>query len=60
MKKAYKLIPNLRDKTKYILYYRNLKQCLISELKLTKIHRILEFDQSPWMKKYIILNTQKR
>ena len=60
MDKVYKLIPNLRDKSKYVLHYRNLKQCLNLGLQLTKIHRILEFDQSPWMKRYIDLNTQKR
>uniref|UniRef100_A0A6P7GY74 Uncharacterized protein LOC114344439 n=1 Tax=Diabrotica virgifera virgifera TaxID=50390 RepID=A0A6P7GY74_DIAVI len=55
-----KLIPNLYDKKKYVLHYRNLKQCIQYGLRLEKVHRIIEFSQSLWLKKYIDLNTSLR
>ena len=55
-----KLIPNLGNKTKYVLHYRNLELYLSLGMKLTKIHRALQFKQSDWVKKYIIFSTEKR
>uniref|UniRef100_A0A6P7GNY9 Uncharacterized protein LOC114340369 n=1 Tax=Diabrotica virgifera virgifera TaxID=50390 RepID=A0A6P7GNY9_DIAVI len=70
-----KLIPNLYDKKKYVIHYRNLKQCIQYGLRLEKVnlkqciqyglrlekvYRIIEFSQSLWLKKYIDLNTSLR
>ena len=55
-----KLIPNLGDKTNYLVHYRNLELNLSLGMKLTNIHKILRFKQSNWMKKYIDFNIEKR
>ena len=55
-----KLVPKLYPKKNYVVHYRNLKYYLANGWKLTKVHRILEFKQSLWMKIYIDFNTRKR
>ena len=55
-----KLIPNLGDKVKCVVHYKNLKYHLSSETKLVKIHRILSFKQSKWLEKYVDFNIKER
>ena len=54
-----KLIPNLGNKTNYVLHYRNLQLYLSLGMKLAKIRRVLKLKQSDLMKKYIDFNTEK-
>lgn len=45
-----KLIPNLNDKTKYVLHYSNLQLYLQLGLKVKKVQRVLKFKQSACLK----------
>ena len=42
-----KLIPTSKDKEEYVLHYWNLQLYLDLDLKVKKVHQVLEFDQSP-------------
>ena len=46
-----KLMVNLFDKEKYVLHYKNLQYIRLG-LKLKK-QRVLEFNQSQWLKPYV-------
>ena len=54
-----KLAPNLNDKIKYVLHYENLRLYLELGMELFKIHRILQFSQSAWIKPYIDFKIQR-
>ena len=55
-----RLIPNLQNKTKYILHHEILKFYLSQGLKLTKIHRGISYQETDFLKQYIDLNTSHR
>ena len=55
-----KLVPNLKDKKGYVVHIKALNQALKQNLRLKKVHRVIEFQQSKWMKAYIMLNTRLR
>ena len=58
--KCKKLVCNLYNKKKYVVHINSLKQALNHELKLKKIHRVIEFNQEAWLKPYIDMNTELR
>ena len=58
-----KLIPNLNNKTNYVVHYENLKLYESLGLKITKIHRGIKFQESAWLEEYTrkyTLNTKLR
>ncbi|XP_070167595.1 uncharacterized protein [Polyergus mexicanus] len=59
-KRDEKLLATLCDKSRYVIYYRYLQQCIRHGLRVTRIHRILQFAQSSWLCGYIELNTRLR
>ena len=55
-----KLMCDVTNKSKYMIHYRMFKFYLNQGMKVTKIHTIYRFKQSPWLGKYIDHNTLKR
>ena len=51
-----KLIPNLREKSCYVLHYRALQ--LYVSLGMV-VERILRFGQSDWLKEFVLFNSEK-
>ena len=55
-----KLIQTLFDKQNYTLHYQTLKFYVELGLAVTKLHRVLFFNQQKWLAPYVQLNTEKR
>ena len=45
-----KLIPDLMKHEKYVINYRNLKYLISLGVKVTKLHRVIQFEQPAWLK----------
>ena len=58
--KCSKLVCNLCNKRNYIVHIRSLKQALNHGLVLKKVHRVIQFNQEAWLKRYIDMNTELR
>ena len=55
-----KLILDLLPKNNYKVYYKNLEYYINLGIKVTKVHRILTFDEKRFLKEYRDLNTELR
>jgi hypothetical protein len=55
-----KLCCDLSPRKKYVVHYRMLKLALKLGFTLDKVYRVLEFTQAPFMKEYILKNTEFR
>ena len=55
-----KLLPTFLNKNKYTLHYKNLIYYISKGLILKKIHKIVSFDQEPFLKSYIETLTKLR
>ncbi|XP_060874527.1 LOW QUALITY PROTEIN: uncharacterized protein LOC132948180 [Metopolophium dirhodum] len=58
--KVRKLMATFEKKENYIIHYRNLQQAIKNGLIVEKVHRVIQFNQSDWLAKYIKLNTEMR
>jgi hypothetical protein len=57
---AQKLTATFNTREKYVVHYMNLRKYLELGMKLVKVHRVLKFQQSTFLRQYIDHCTQKR
>ena len=55
-----KLVPHLKEHKNYVVTLKVLQQAVELGVKITKLHRIVSYDQKAWMKPYIDHNVAKR
>ena len=58
--KQQKLIPHFYDHERYVIDYRNLKYIVGLGVEISKVHTIVSYQQSRWLKPYIDFNTDMR
>ena len=57
--KTRKLVTTCQDKENYVVHISALQQALNHGLILKEVHKVIKFDQSPWMSEYINLCVDK-
>ena len=55
-----KLVPNLLAKEKYVVHHETLKCYIALGFVVTKVHRVIRFRQSAFLRSYMEMNIQKR
>ena len=53
-------MPHLYEHKNYVIHYRSLKFLGDLGVEARAVHKVLTFEQKPWLKPYIDLNTDKR
>ena len=47
-------------KNGYVIHIRNLKQAMSHKLIFKNVHRVIKFNQNPWLKSYIDMSTDRK
>ena len=58
--KCSKLVCNLYDIKNYVVHIRVLKQAIMNGLRFKEVDKVFQFDQKPWLKPFIEMNTELR
>jgi hypothetical protein len=58
--KTTKLIPNLKDKERYVVHHKTLRFYLEKGMRVHRVHRVISFEEEAWLEPYIMHCTAKR